>query len=107
MTKKEFLANVAYLEENNVTVVDEPCWANMPYSRELYYRTPSDGDFSICVDELTSVDLTGRLYDFDVSEETARWWQSGRTPFTDIKDLYEDIDEWKQNFIKIAEGMPY
>ena len=31
-----------------------------------------------------------------------------KSPFIGyIKDLYEDIDNWKNKFIKIAEGMPY
>lgn len=108
MTTKELEANVEYLRNEGVHVPDEPTWCNKPYSRELYLYTEGGGDFSICVEELTSIDLVIALEDYDVNEETVLWWNSGRgVPFDNIKDLYEDIENWKNKFIKIAEGMPY
>ena len=108
MTTKELEANVEYLRDNGVYVPDEPTWSNKPYSRELYRYTEGGGDFSICVEVLTSEALKTALDGFDVNEETMLWWNGGRgVPFDNIKDLYEDIENWKNKFIEIAEGMPY
>lgn len=107
MKKKEFKANIAYLNNNDVYVTDEPLWDNIPQSRELYYRTPSGGDFSICVDELSQECVLSALHDVDVNETTLLWWNGGITPFANIKDLYDDIEQWKEGFIEIANSMPY
>ena len=107
MTTKELEANIAYLEENDVSVYDEPLWDYAPYSRELFYRTDDDGDFSICVEELCRYKVIETLQSYDVNEECMLWWGGRGVPFDNIKDLYDDIENWKNKFIKIAEGMPY
>ena len=108
MTHKKFNANEVYLEGKNVTISNECIWSNLPYSRELYFRTPSGGDFSICVEELTREEVLNYLSDYDINEETLLWWKNNdNLPFDNIKALYEDIEEWVNNFKKIAEGMPY
>ncbi len=107
MNKKEFNANIAYLEENNVGLNDEPLWEDKPYSRELYFETPSGGNFSISVEEVTREKVLDYLADYDVDEVCMQWWESGRHPFGSIKALYEDIEEWVHNFNEIAYNMPY
>ena len=108
MKTKEFNANEAYLEENNVTISQESIFENLPYSRELYFKTPSGGDFSICVEELTREEVLNYLSDYDINEETLLWWKNNdNLLFDNIKALYEDIEEWVNNFKNIAEGMPY
>lgn len=107
MKKKEIKANIAYLEDNQVCVSDEPVWDNMPNSRELFFSTPCGGDFSICVEELSRYEVLKYLHEYDVSEATSMWWDADNTPFSNIGDLYEDIKQWQEDFIEIAEGMPY
>lgn len=107
MEKKEFKANQEYLEENDVYLSDDAVWDSYPYSRELYMRTDSGGDFYICVEELTREEVLNALRGFDVNEETMQWWGGRGVPFDNIKDLYDDIYQWKEDFIQIAEGMPY
>lgn len=108
MTTKEFNANVEYLENNNVTISKESVFENLPYSRELYFSTPSGGDFSICVEELTRKEVLNYLSDYDINEETLLWWNNNdNLPFDNINSLYEDIEEWVANFKAIAEQMPY
>lgn len=108
MTTKEFNANVEYLENNNVTISKESVFENLPYSRELYFSTPSGGDFSICVGDLTREEVLRCLSDYDINEETLLWWNNNdNLPFDNIKALYEDIEEWVANFKAIAEQMPY
>lgn len=105
--KKQFEANVKYLEDNYVGVEEEPCWDDLKYSRELYFETPSGGDFSITVEDLTREKVLDYLYDYDVDEAVELWWDAKNTPFSNIKDLYNDIEQWKKDFIDIAKGMPY
>lgn len=108
MKDKDFLANVEYLENNGVCVEDTPAWEGYPQSRELYFSTDCGGDFSICVEELSRYEVLKYLHSYDVSEATSMWWEGGRgLPFHNIGQLYEDIDKWKNDFITIAEGMPY
>lgn len=107
MKKREFKANEKYLYENGVYIEDTPVWDFYPYSRELYFRTPAGGDFSVCVEEMNRESVIQALQDFDVNENTLLWWNSDRTPFETIKELYEDIEQWRDNFIEIANEMPY
>lgn len=107
MNKKEFNVNIAYLEANYIEVNDEPLWKDKPYSRELYFETPSGGDFSISVEEVTREKVLDYLDDFDVDEVVMLWWENGRHPFGSIKALYEDIEQWLQDFKQIAYNMPY
>lgn len=107
MKKRELKANEKYLSKNGIYIEDTPVWDNLPYSRELYYRTQCGGDFSICVEELNKVSVVQSLYDFDINENTLLWWNSDTTQFETIKELYEDIEQWRDDFIEIANGMPY
>lgn len=107
MNKREFKANEKYLSENGIYIEDTPVWDNYPYSRELYFRTNCGGDFSICVEELNKESVVQALDDFDINENTLLWWNSDRTPFDTIKELYEDIEQWRDDFIEIANEMPY
>lgn len=107
MTTKEFKANIKYLEDNDVSVSNDPTWESFPYSRELSFNTPSGGDFSIIVEELSREKVLDNLDSFDINEETMLWWKAGSHPFSNVKQLYEDIEQWVENFTTIAENMPY
>ena len=107
MTKKEFKANLAYLENTGVVVSEDAAWRNAPFSRELYFETPSGGDFGIAVEDVTREKVLEYLDDYDVNEECLLWWDSGNSPFSNIKALYEDIEQWLENFKEIAYNMPY
>ena len=61
MGKKEFKANQEYLQENRIFIPDYVVWDEYPDSRELFLRTDSGGDFSICVEELTREEVLTRL----------------------------------------------
>lgn len=100
-------ANIDYLKRNNVSV-DEINYSN-GNSYELGLYTPSGGDFSITIDEeeLTCYDVCEYLRNYDVSDETRLWWDSEFSPFDNIRDLYDDIEAWRTNFLAIAENMPY
>lgn len=107
MKKKELKANEDYLQENGIFISDDVVWDRYPDSRELFKNTDRGGDFSICVEVLDRECVLTALESFDVNEETMKWWGGRGVPFDNIKDLYDDIDNWKSDFIRIAEGMPY
>lgn len=107
MKQEEFKANQEYLEENDVYLSDDAVWDMYPDSRELFKNTEGGGDFSICVEELTREEVLNVLRGFDVNEEAMKWWGGRGVPFDNIKELYEDIYQWKEDFIQIANGMPY
>lgn len=107
MNKRQFKANEKHLAENGVYIENEPAWENYPYSRELYFRTPAGGDFSICVEEMNRESVIQAIQDFDINENTLLWWNSDRTPFETIKELYEDIEQWRDNLMGIANEIPY
>ena len=107
MKKKELKANESYLADNDVFVIDGSVWEDRPYSRECCFRTPSGGDFSVIVDELTNAAVLEYLQNYDINDAVQMWWDGSGVPFDNIRDLYNDIEEWKNNFTKIAEGMPY
>lgn len=107
MKKREFRANVAYLENAGVGVSKDVAWENYPFSRELYFETPACGDFGISVKEVTRDNVLEYLDDYDVNEECLLWWNSGKSPFSNIKALYEDIEQWLEDFKEIAYNMPY
>lgn len=108
MNKKQLQANIDYLTDNGVYVEASAAWEDEPYSRELYYHSPAGGDLGICVDKLTREQCIKNLNDYDVNEECKIWIDSmDRTPFSTIKELYEDIEAWRDNLLKIVSDMPY
>lgn len=107
MRKNEFKANVAYLENAGVVVSKDVVWENYPFSRELYFETSAGGDFSIVVEEVTREKVLEYLDNYDVNEECLLWWNGGKSPFSNIKALYEDIEQWLEDFKEIAYNMTY
>ena len=107
---KKFLKNIEILEENDVKVCNtEPVWADKPNSVELEYYTNAGGDMIICLDEPSRKCLNEYLDDFDIDEEVTLWWQNGReaahakgVPFDNIREHYEDLEEWKADLRNIA-----
>lgn len=98
-------ANKAYLEENDFKCIhNEDCW-------ELESYTDGGGDMIITISELTKEALCEYLDNFDANEETSLWWPNGNpgrgVPFNNIKDLYNDIEDWRKWALKIAKRMPY
>lgn len=107
MTKNEFKANLAYLENAGVVVSEDAVWIEAPFSRELYLDRPSGAEFGISVEEVTREKVLACLDDYDVNEECILWWNSDKSPFSNIKALYEDIEQWVEDFKEIAYNMPY
>ncbi len=97
--------NRTYLEENDFKCIEnDNDW-------ELESYTDGGGDMIITLEELTKEALVEYLENFDVNEETSIWWPDGKpgrgVPFDNIKDLYDDIENWRKWALKIAKRMPY
>jgi hypothetical protein len=107
MNKRQFKANEKYLEEHNVVLEDTPVWEDDPFSYDLGYSTPSGGDFTLTLQELSKECMINTLKNYDVNEETMQWWGSRGLPFDNIKDLYDDIEQWRVELLEIAKNMPY
>lgn len=93
--------NIKYLKRNNVSVY------NNGYKYELGYSTPSGERFYIYLNRLVKSECLNYLNNFDINEKAELWWNCNNSLFDDIRDLYNDIKEWRDNFIKIVENMPY
>lgn len=100
------------MEENDIRVCSMPVWDNFPNSVELEFYTNAGGDMIICLEEPTRDCLNKYLDNFDIDEEVMLWWQNGRdaarakgVPFNNIREHYEDLEEWKSDLRGIASRM--
>ena len=74
------------------------------------------GDMNGTLAELSKDCLQEFIDDFDINDEVLIWWQpgdpwSGRkpgdgVPFSNVKEHYEDLEEWLDNLQEICNGMP-
>ena len=99
------LSNKEFLEDHDITCtqLDDGGW-------ELESYTDGGGDQIVCLDNLTRDELVERLEDYDVNEETNLWFPNGQpgkgVPFDNYKDLWDDIENWRQWMLGIARRMP-
>lgn len=112
MTKKECNLNKKYLFEdcdnifyNGLAHEDEP------FSAELESYTSAGGDMIISMEELSKEKLQEYIDGFDINYEVVIWWQNGKkgngVPFDNIKQHYEDLEDWLNWLQKICDNMPY
>lgn len=98
-------SNMEFLEDHDITCTkyDDDGW-------ELESYTDGGGDQIVYVDNLTRNDVVKRLEDYDVNEETNLWFPNGQpgegVPFDNYKDLWDDIENWRQWMLGIAKRMP-
>lgn len=101
---------IDYLGENCVSCKwDGDSW-------ELQYYTDAGGDMNWTLDALTKECLQDYIDNFDINEEVLLWWQpgdpwSGRrpgdgVPFDNVKQHYEDLEDWLDSLQEICDGMP-
>lgn len=106
MNKKKFEKNVEYLERCGCYVSGD-VFENTPFSAEVFSTTPSCGEFSVKVEELSREELTKRLINYDVEEVAQSWMESEQAPFENVADLIDDMNEGKNNLFEIANDMPF
>lgn len=97
-------SNKEFLERHDITCTKcDDGW-------ELESFTEGGGDQIVHVDNLTRNDVIEYLEDYDVNEETNLWFPDGKpgkgVPFDNYKDLWDDIENWRQWMLHIARRMP-
>lgn len=104
--------NLLYLEDNDISKTNEsPVWKNHPDSVELECYTDAGEDMIINLEEPTKEKLQEYIDDFDINDEVLMWWQNGEkgngVPFDNIKDHYQDYEDYLKWLQKICDKMPY
>lgn len=113
MTQEEFNANIKYLEENDVIVGEYQLWDDSPFSRELELYTDKGGDMIINLECVDKYCLQDYIDSFNINEDVIQWWDNfgekkdATMPYTDIRDHYNDIEDWLDRLNDICDGMPY
>ena len=113
MNKTEFNANKKYLLEdcNNIFYNGDCGWDDKPFSAELESYTKAGGDMIINLEELSKDCLQEYIDDFNINYEVVSWWQDGKkgngVPFDNIKEHYDDVEDWLKWLQEICNGMPY
>lgn len=107
------MSNFTDIEKKRIEYLDEcsvwcerdgnGCW-------ELEMYTPADGDMCWYLEELTPECLQEYIDNFDINEEVISWWQGGTrdsgVPFDNIRDHYDDVEEWLNELQSICDNMP-
>ena len=114
ITKKEYAANVAYLEEHGIKVCGL-AWEDRKRSAEMESYTDAGGDMIINLEVLSKECFSKWIDGFDINEEVMLWWSETRSserkakglPFSNIKEHYEDLEAWVRKLREICDGMPY
>lgn len=104
--------NLLYLADNDVMQQnDEPVWDNYSRSVELECYTDAGGDMIIDLEEPTKEKLQEYIDDFDIHAEVMLYWSSGQpangVPFKNIKEHYNDLEDWLKWLQSICNKMPY
>ena len=113
MNKTKFNANKKYLLEdcNNIFYNGDCGWDDSPFSAELESYTKAGGDMIINLEELSKDCLQEYIDDFNINYEVVSWWQDGKkgngVPFDNIKEHYDDVEDWLKWLQEICNGMPY
>lgn len=110
MKKENIDKIINYLEENDITV--NICkYGDGSDCYELESYTEAGGDMIVTLNELSPVALIDYIRDFDINEEVLMWWQGGKpgpgVPFANIKQHWDDLEEWCTMMENVAENMPY
>lgn len=105
MTKKEINANIEVLEENGIALI-----SNDGESYEFESFTPAGGDMCIILDEPSKDKLQEYVDNFDINEEVLMWWRNGSgngLPFANIRDHYNDLEEYIDHIADICDMLEY
>ena len=110
----KYVINLEYLEHNDISVSSYQLWDYEPNSVELEIYTDGGEDMLIDLTEPTKQKLQKYIDDFDVNEEVMMWWRDGEdnahshgVPFTNIKDHYEDYEDYLKWLQRVCNRMPY
>ena len=108
MDINEFKANIKHLSENDIIWRPE---TGEYYSGELVCHTPAGEEMFITLEVVNKEHLQEYIDNFDINYNVVLWWPNGErgsgVPFDNIKEHYEDYEEWLEQLQEICDGMPY
>ncbi len=94
--------NELYLEDFDIT-------SNGDGELECY--TDAGGDMIISLDKVRKKNLQDYIDNFDINEEVMLWWQNGKpgrgVPFSNIKEHFEDYEDYLATLQSVCNRMPY
>lgn len=118
---------IQYDWEMKELTIDEEDWKD--YINELYLEdfditsngngelecyTDAGEDMIITLDKVRKKNLQEYIDGFDINEEVLLWWQNGieyarekKVPFDNIKEHYEDYEDYLKNLHKACDKMPF
>lgn len=103
--------NLLYLEENDIWHSENPVWEKKPRSVELETYTEGGEDMIFNLEEPTASQLQGYIDDFDINEMVSMWWENGKpgdgVPFDNMKEHYEDYENWLEWLQSVCDKMPF
>lgn len=104
--------NLSYLDGESIFKSNsEPVWEEHPRSVELECYTDGGEDMLIYLEEPTKEKLQEYIDNFDIDYNVSIWWPNGQkdsgVPFDNMKEHYEDYEEFLKRLQKICDGMPY
>lgn len=107
------MENLSKIEQSNKDFLENHdiyCEKMLDDGWGLESYTDGGGDQLIYVDNLTREEVVESLENYDVNEETNIWFPNGQpgkgVPFDNYKDLWDDIEKWRQWMLNIAKRMP-
>ena len=113
MDYRDFI-NLLYLDENSITLESTEVWDDEPRSVELETYTDAGEDMIIDLTEPSKEKLDEYIDNFDINENVMMWWRDGEdaahksgVPYDNIKDHYEDYENYLKWLKKVAKLMPY
>jgi hypothetical protein len=112
MNRQEFNANKKYLlEDCNNIFWNGQAWDEEPFSVELESYTKAGGDMVFNLEVCDKKHLQEYIDDFNINYEVVSWWQDGKkgngVPFDNIKEHYDDCEDWLKWLQTICDKMPY
>ena len=103
--------NIIYLENNDMEAHESEPWDDKPRSVEFECYTDAGEDMLITLEVPTKEQLQKYIDDFDINEKVLMWWENGKpgrgVPFDNIKEHYEDYEDYLKWLQKICDKMPF
>jgi hypothetical protein len=73
--------------------------------------TKAGGDMILTIEVCDKEHLQEYIDNFNINAEVVLWWPNGEKcngiPFDNIKQHYEDLEDWLNWLQEICNGMPY
>ena len=111
MTEQLYKQAIDYLDEHEIRMIGR-AWEDEPQSVELECFTNAGEDMIFCLKEPSREKLQEYIEDFDINANVIGWWPNGQkakgmgVPFSNIKEHYEDYEDYLAWLQEVCDGMP-